>query len=76
MHGRHRRGCLAEINDVRYLTALLQAIEQAKQAGYDGEAQEAEQYVAKLHQALPWDFQGMRRELAERTVALYTLSTK
>ena len=66
-------GFRAAVNDIRYLTALLAATEAAKSAGYTKEAREAEAFVEELRNTLPWDFQGVRWEIAERTTRLHKL---
>ena len=66
----------AGINDVRYLTAFVEAIEEAKAAGCEPEVAEAQQYLEELRDTVPWDFQGIRYELAQRTASLQELVSK
>ena len=63
----------AAVDDVRYLTALLQAIEQAKITGHTEAAGQAQQYVEALRNAPPWDFEGLRYEIARHTAELHGL---
>jgi len=63
----------AAIDDVRYLTALLQVTAAAQAAGHDSEADEARAHVEQLRHTLPGSFHQIRGQIAQHTARLDAL---
>lgn len=67
-------GWLAAVNDMKYVTTLLSAIEKAKALGFASEASEAQNYVDWLKSGvIPADYDATRREVAMHIIRLNKL---